>query len=424
MGTRLAVDGGAKVRTTPLPPRLLFGQEEKQAVGRLFDRAMVEGAGVLGYNGPEEEAYCRQFADMLGGGYADAVNSGSNAIWVALRALELEPYAEVIVPPVSDAGGIMPVPLCNLIPVPADAAPGSYNTGAEQVGARLSPRTRAVLVAHIAGIPVDFDPILELARARDLPVIEDCAQSHGALYKGRQVGSLGTIATFSTMFLKHHATGGQGGVVFTKQEDLAWRIRRHADRGKPFGLTQSTGAGAGVGGATSLGGNLVAALNCNMDELHACIGREQLKKLPAMIERRRQLAQQIAEGCVGLRGVRLVGDPPGCRGSYWFIFLHFDASAYRVDKQTFVRALAAEGLPFEGTYLFVPTRQPWCREGRVFGDSLPWSAAGMSSETPPLPNVAATDRSHFRLPMHEGWGPQEVADILAALEKVDRAYCR
>ncbi|MFZ4694895.1 MAG: DegT/DnrJ/EryC1/StrS family aminotransferase [Verrucomicrobiia bacterium] len=423
----LALEGGPKTRTAPLPARHFFGAEEKEAVMRLFDEAIEKGSHLLGYNGPQEEAYCKEFAEMLGGGFADGVNSGTNAVYVALRALELEPYGEVIVPPISDPGGIMPVALCNLIPVPADSVPNSFNTSAEQIAARITSRTRAILIAHISGIPVDMDPVMELARKHKLPVIEDCAQCHGAKYKGRMLGSLGNIAAFSTMFGKHHATGGQGGVVFTKNEKLYWKVRQHADRGKPFGVTLTGGAGAGVGAAASAGGNLLAALNCNMDEIHACIGRVQLKKLPEFVRLRRAFARQVEEGCRGLRGIRMVGDPPKCEGSYWFIFFHFVASAYRVDKAMFVKALVAEGIPFDPSYLFVPPRQPWAVNRHVFGDGsagLPWSVAGLSHVAPPLPNADAADAAHFRMSIHEGWGASEAADMVAGLQKVEQAYLR
>jgi dTDP-4-amino-4,6-dideoxygalactose transaminase len=423
----LALNGGPKVRSTPLPTRHLFGIEEKEAVMHLFDEAIAKGSHLLGYNGPQEEAYGKEFAEMLGGGFADGVNSGTNAVYVALRALELEPYGEVIVSPISDPGGVMPVALCNLIPVSADSVTGSFNTSAEQIAARITPRTRAILVAHISGIPVDMDPVLELARKHHLPVIEDCAQCHGAKYKGRMLGSLGNISAFSTMFGKHHATGGQGGVVFTKDERLYWKVRQHADRGKPFGVTLTGGAGAGVGAAASAGGNLLAALNCNMDEIHACIGRVQLRKLPEIVRQRRIFAQQVADGCRGLKGVKLVGDPPDCEGSYWFFFFRFEASVYRVDKAGFVKALVAEGMPFDPTYLYIPTRQPWAMARHVFGDGkagLPWTAAGASHVPPPLPNIEATDASHFRICGHEGWGATEAADLVAALRKVERAYLR
>ena len=175
----LAIDGGRPVRERPFPRRALFGAAEREAALRLFDQAIASGEPI-GYGGPEEEAYEKEFAAAHGGGFADLVNSGTSALYAALGGLELEPAAEVAVPPISDPGGVMPVALLNLVPVVADAAPGSFNAGAEQIEAVLSPRTRAIVVAHIAGEPADMEPILELAGRRGLPVIEDCAQAHGA----------------------------------------------------------------------------------------------------------------------------------------------------------------------------------------------------------------------------------------------------
>lgn len=415
----------AAVRVQPLPSRHLFGKEEKDAVMRLFDRAIESGSHILGYNGEQESEYCREFSEMLGGGFADGVNSGTNAVYVAVRALELEPYSEVIVPPVSDPGGIMPVALSQLIPVPADSAPGSYNPSAEQIAARITPKTRAILVAHISGIPVDMEPVMALAREHGLKVIEDCAQCHGARYQGRMLGSIGDIAAFSTMFGKHHATGGQGGVVFTKDEALYWSVRRHADRGKPFGVTLGGTAGSGVGVGASAGGNGLAALNCNMDEIHACIGREQLKKLAGFIQKRRKFAQAVEAQCASSVGLRMVGDPPYGENAYWFLFFRFDASAYRVDKATFVEAMVKEGFPMEPHYFYVPIRQPWALHPHVFGDgssALPWSAAGKSSTPPPLPNIEATDAAHVRMGIHEGWGQAEADDFGVALRKVDAVF--
>jgi perosamine synthetase len=412
----LAIDGGPRVREEPFPPRRLFGEEEKQAVTRLFDAAMEHGHQVLGYNGPEEEGYCKEFAEFLGGGFADGVNSGTSAVYVALRALQIEPFTEVIVPAISDPGGVMPVVLCNCVPVPADCAPDSYNVGAEQVEARISERTSAVIVAHIAGLPADMGPIVELARGRGIPVIEDCAQSLGASCQGRPVGTIGPVGAFSTMFGKHLASGGQGGMVYTRDEELYWRIRRFADRGKPFGMDSPEG-------------NVVAALNCNMDELHAAIARVQLRKLPAMIESRRRLAKSIAAGCAeALHSVRLVTEPPDCRSVYGFLLLKLQADRLRVDKDAFVRALAAEGMPASPSYWYVPTRMPWCRERRVFGTSeLPWSSPlykGDADRQFELPNAEATDACHFRMDFHEDWTQREVDDLLAALRKVENAYLK
>jgi len=412
---RLAIEGGRPIRSKPMPPRRLFGQAEKQAVVRLFERARAEGTdNTFAYHGPEEEAYCRAFAEALGGGYADGVNSGTNALYVALRALELRPFSEVIVPAVSDPGGVMPVALCNLLPVPADTAPMSYNIGAEQIAERITRRTSAIVVAHIGGLPCEMDPILRLARKHGLAVIEDVAQAHGALYKGRPVGTLGDVATFSTMYGKHHASAGQGGLVFTRREDLYWRVRRCADRGKPFGLEAANG-------------NVVAGLNCNMDPLQAAVGRVQLRRLGGMIRKRRRLAAALAEGCrQRLKGFRLLEARRGCEGSYWFFLLRYRPERFKVDKLYLARAIGAEGIPISPSYAVVPMWMDWAQRRHAFGrPGPPWSLPGRKAPRRrryDLPNMRATDAVHFRMPFHEGWTLREINDVLRVLEKVE-AHC-
>lgn len=414
--TRLAIDGGPKTRASPWPIRKLYGLEEKGAVDALFDRAMVEGHTVLGYNGPQEDAYCKEFAQFQGGGFADGVNSGTNAVYVALRALDLPPGSEIIVPPISDPGGIMPVVACDGIPVPADSEPMAYNTSAARIAERLTPRTRAIVVAHISGLPVDMDPILTIAADHGLPVVEDCAQAHGALYKGRRVGTLGTTAAFSTMFGKHHTTGGQGGLVFTRDEALYGRIRRCSDRGKPFGIPGQTR-------------NVLCTLNCNMDELHAAIGREQLKKLPSIIARRRKVALAIAQGLEGTsKAFRLKTDPPGCEAVFWFLLFQVDFARLTVDKAALVAALNAEGVPFGPSYLHVPVTYPWYQDLSEGDGAARRRSAGMPALPPassyPLPNIHATDAAHLMLGIHEDWTVEDAADVVKAILKVESAYAR
>jgi perosamine synthetase len=427
--TGLAVHGGPKLRTRPFPPRHLFGEEEKAAALRLFDDAIQTG-GVFGYGGPEEEAYCREFSESLGGGFADMVNSGSSAVYVALRALDLEPYSEIVCPAITDPGGMMPIPLLSCIPVPADARPGSYNVGPDEVEACLSPRTAAILVAHIAGEPVDMDPILGLARARGLPVVEDCAQAHGARYKGRPVGTLGDVAAFSTMSGKHHATAAQGGVVFTRREELYWAARRASDRGKPFGLSGAAPAASSLASAAT---NVIAAHNLNGNDLAGAIGRVQLSKLDDIVRRRREVAARIARGLeIRSRTVTAGWQPDGAEASYWFMRLHVEESRLTVAPTAFAKAVAAEGIPLNPAYgAALQSHAPWFLEKRVFGTShLPWSApeyraaGGDPQRTFACPNAISVIESDFNLSLHEGWGSTEIEDTLAAIEKVEAALGR
>jgi perosamine synthetase len=404
--------GGPRARRMPWPRRRNIDAREKQAVMRVFDREIRQGGAIV-YGGVEEKAYCEAFAKYLGGGYTKAVNSGTNALYVALRALELEPGSEVIVPAITDAGGTMPVALLNCIPVPSDTEKRSINSSAEQIKKVVSHRTAAIVVAHISGHPVDMDPVLDLAAELGIPVVEDCAQAHGALYKGRIVGTLGTIAAFSTMFGKQHCTGGQGGVVFTKDTLLFARIRQLSDRGKPHGASENPT-------------NLVASLNFNQDEISMAIGRVQLEKLPAALQARRSFAARVESGLRDLEGVSLIGDAPGCSGSYWLLMLLLDNLRLSCDSQELATALVEEGIGgVSAGYPFFPTDYPWHRDAVVFGKSgFPWSL--LPGEPKPrrfeLPNAHEVSRQIVRLDIHESLGDREARDLVTALRKLARYY--
>ena len=413
-GDLLAIDGGRPV-VTGLPERGLIGAEERAAVLGVLDRAIAAGAAIE-YGGPEEEAYCAEFAATLGGGYADAVNSGTAALYVALRALGVEPFTEVVVPAITDPGGIMPVPLLGCIPVVADTAPGSFNCGPEQVEAVMGPLTGAVIVAHVAGEPAPVEPIARLAERHGVPLIEDCAQAHGARIGGAPAGSFGTVSCFSTMWGKHHSTGGQGGVLFTRDPRLYRRIRGAADRGKPFGDTLPAGR------------NYLASLNFNQDELSAAIGRAQLGKLPAAVERRRAFVRALAARLAGVPSLQVPETLDGAEPSWWFLRLRY-RSAGGWDKERFCAAVAAEGVPVNPTYAALPATYTWFRERLVFGarGGFPWTAAeyrGDPDRAFPCPNAHAAVAEHLVVPVRESWGEAEAERIAAAFARVDRAARR
>lgn len=398
----LAIDGGPKVRTEPMPVRKLFGDEELRAVTELMTRARDDGSHLMGYGGAQEDVYCRRFSEQMGGGFTDAVNSGTNAVYVALAALELEPGSEVVVPPISDPGGVMPVSMLGCLPIAADSEPGSLNISAKQIERVITPRTKAILVAHLAGLPVDMDPVLALAKTHDLAVVEDCAQAHGAKYRGRPVGSLGDIAAFSTMFGKHHASGGQGGLVFTQREDLYWSARRWADRGKPFGIEEQAE-------------NVRCSLNCNMDELHAAIGHANLGKLPAFVAARRRVVERMARGCESLEAASIVTERAGDEASYWFVLVRLELDRLTVDRAAFAQAVTAEGVDCAAGYPFFPVTMDWAR----------WRhAATPGWSVPELPNARAAEAQHCRIVIHEGWTAPDADDAVAAITKVHRACLR
>ena len=403
-----AIEGGTEAIPSGLKNRFHFGLEEKDAADRLFEESIQSG-NAFGYNGPEEEAFSHEFASFLGVRYADGVNSGTNAVFVALHALDLPPFSEVVVSPITDPGGIMPIVMLNCIPVVADAAPGCYNTDGEQIRKCITPLTRAIVIAHIGGEAADMDGIMSVAKEYGLPVIEDCAQSHGATWKGRYVGTCGTYGCFSLMFGKHFCTGGQGGAVVCNQEELYWKERRSADRGKPFHLTGMT--------------NVIPAVNCNMDELHAAIGRAQLKKLPGIIKARQDFAEKLRKRGLGkLCSVSIPELPDGAKHSYWWWRLRFNGENMKCTKMRFCEALLAEGVSLNPDYSAAqPFAQEWFRECRK---KHPWNNplyTGHAGEAD-CPNAKQAVKEHFNLTIYESWGDAEADAIFHAFEKVTEYY--
>lgn len=419
MTQKLALQGGAPAISRPLTPRRHFGAAERTAALRVIDQAIADGNAPV-YGGEEEAAFCREFAQQMGGGYADAVNSGSSAVYVALRALELEPFTEVIVGPITDPGGMMPIALCNCIPVVADTEPGSFTLSPASVEALITPLTSAILVPHIAGEPADMDAVMDIARRHSLKVVEDCAQAHGAYWNGCRLGSFGDIAAFSTMHGKHICTGGQGGVVYTREESLYWKIRSYSDRGKPFGLPE---------GST----NPAASLNCNLEEISCAIGREQLKKTDAIADGRRRVASAIREGAekMGIRCLRFPSFDDRALPSFWFTRIFLDTDLLTCDKAQFCAALSAEGVPVNPQYNAFPSLMDWCQSKRVFGSSgYPWSAPAYKGDSQrkyqrsDYPSAVQAVENCFILYAVESWTEEDINAVLQAIQKVYKAYRR
>ncbi len=411
--SELAIHGGPKLRSRPFPARNLVGEEERVAIDALIEDALATGEPI-NYNGAPTKRYEEQFVEWMGGGYARTVNSGTNALFCALGALNLEPLSEVIVPPITDPGGVMLVLFLGCVPVPADGDPRSFNVSVEGIAACITERTRAIVVAHIAGEPADMTPILELAATHGLKVVEDCSQAHGALYQGRKVGTFGDIAAFSTMSGKHYCTGGQGGIVFTRDEGLYREALHFADRGKDF---RSDGLV-----------NVRAALNCNLDDFAATIGVCQLAKLPGVLASRRHHGELLKQALAGNPSVRVGWQVPGSESAYWFLRMAIDTERLTCDKEAFCQALAAEGIPVSPRYHNIPAKMPWFREQRVFGNSgWPWQCPAYRGERNPdypLPSAEAAVAAHFTIACHEKYTENDILDIADAIEKVTQYYLK
>lgn len=413
---KLAIFGGEKAVKAPLAARYHFGEAEKAACNRVIDEAIARG-DAPGYNGPERGLLAKEFAELLGGGYAECVNSGTTSVYVALRALDIQPFTEVICPPVTDPGGLMPVLMMNCIPVIADCKPDSFNMSLEGVMKAYSPRTSAILVAHIAGEPCeDIEAICAFAKEKGLVVVEDVAQSHGTKINGKPIGTFGDAAGFSMMYGKHTCVGGQGGLVWTKTEEAYYRARQCADRGKPYGVDPAEG-------------NVCASLNYNMDDMHAAIGRVQIQKMFPIAAKRREVVDAIKEGLKDIPAFRFAPIGENTEPSYWFLRVLVDTEYLCTDKLTVCEALNAEGLSINPTYQATPYTSAWYQKSRIFGNSgYPWAAPEYTGdktkrytlEDLPVAKKSLDDTMVFFI--NESWTQTNIEQAIEAFKKVYEAY--
>lgn len=215
------------------------------------------------------------------------------------------------------------------------------------------------------------------------------------------------------MFSKHHCTGGQGGVVYTRDEDLYWNARRFADRGKPFNLEGQKE-------------NVVAGLNCNLNDLSAAIGSVQIKKLPGVIEKRRKIAEAIRDGLEECYAVAMGWEVPDTKPAYWFMRFKLDLDRVRVGKEQFCEALKKEGIPVFSFYRYVPCDMHWFKNKAVFGKSgFPWNCSDYQGPRNPkfkFDNVNNVTSTHFNIAINENYEQQEIDDIITAIKKVEKAY--
>lgn len=396
---RLAIEGGEPIRRTPMPPRFAFGDSELRKVEEVFQYYQARQADP-GYQGHFEALYCQAFSVYMGGGHADAVATGTAALYVALAAFDLPDGAEVLVSPITDPGTLSAVILNRLVPRLVDSRPDSYNCGPEEIFSRVTSATKAIVLVHAAGRAADIGLIVEEAHRRGILVLEDCSQAHGAEWKGRKVGTFGDIAAFSTMYRKAHITGASGGVVYSRDRDLFNRALAHADRGKPRWVENFDDRDPR--------GFLFPALNLHTDELSCAVGLSSLSRLPGTISQRLDFIKSLDRLRETSQICRPYGWTPG--DSPFFYPILVDADRLKGSVVDFANAVAAEGIGLNSFYCYVVSEWPWVR--RYLSDDFD------------TPNARAIRDRSFNLYVNEKYTPAETSDVLAAIAKVERAYAK
>jgi dTDP-4-amino-4,6-dideoxygalactose transaminase len=297
----------------------------------------------------------KQFAEWLGAKHAYACASGTAAVHLAVAAIDPEPGDEIITTAITDMGALTPILYQGAIPVFADVDPRTCNVTAEAIEARLSPKTRAIVVTHLFGNPCEMDSILDLAKRKNIPVIEDCAQSFGATYGGKATGTFGAIGTFSLQQGKHITTG-EGGLVATDDDALARRMYLYINKAWGYGDPKPD--------------HYFIALNYRLSELAGAVAVAQLPKLDGVVQQRLAMAEKLTAKLQGIRGVATPYAHAKAKHTYWKYCLMVDPAVIEGGPQGIAKVLKEGEIASAPRYIQKPAfKCEVFEKQRTFGQS-------------------------------------------------------
>ncbi len=344
-----------------------FSEEEVDCAARVLRSNRVNY-----WTGEEGRQFESEFTEFCNTEYAVALSNGTVALELALRALEIGPGDEVVVTPRTFIASISAIVIVGATPVFADVDIDSQNITPASVVEVLTDRTRAIIVVHLAGWPCDMDGLMSLADKHDLYVVEDCAQAHGALYKGRPVGGLGHVAVWSFCQDKIMTTGGEGGMLTTSDSAIWEWVWSFKDHGKSWDAVYNRGHPAGFRWLHESFGT-----NARMTEMQAAIGRLQLGKLTDWNEKRQRNASILEECFQDIPAFRVTKAPESVRHAYYkyYVFVTSELLKDGWDRVRIIDAVTGAGVPcfsgscsevylekaFEGTGLRPDVRLPIAR---------------------------------------------------------------
>ena len=322
---------------TPLAPWPAYTDEEVEAASRVLRSNRVNY-----WTGTEGRSFEEEFARFVGVDHAVAVANGTVALDLALLAAGVSAGDEVVVTPRSFIASATAVVNAGATPIFADVDLETQNITAESIEAVLTKKTRAVICVHLAGRPCEMDAIMELADRRGLIVIEDCAQAHGARYRGRSVGSIGHVAAWSFCQDKIITTAGEGGMVTTDDPGIWERAWSFKDHGKSWEAVYEREHPPGFRWLHESVGT-----NWRLTEVQSAIGRIQLRRLVEWSDARRRNAAAIADRCRAYPAVRVPPVPDHVHHAYYrlFVFVEPEKLAAGWSRDRLVEAINAKGIP-------------------------------------------------------------------------------
>ena len=347
-----AFDDGVKVKVPYSFMGSIYDRDEEEALLHVMRQDSLTA-------GPQVASFQKEFAQHLGVKHAFATTSCTTAMHVVAQAFGIGPGDEVIVTPNTFIATSLAVIKEGGIPIYADIDPKTYNIDPAEVAKKVTPKTKAIFVVHYGGQVCDMDPIMEIARAHNLLVLEDCAHAHGAMYKGRRAGTIGDAGAFSFHSLKN-MTMGEGGMITTNRDDLvekiellrnmnikSWQNQKYYWLPSHFDVVDVDGKWG---------------VNYRMNEFQAALGRAQLRKLPMLIDKRREIGRYINQGIAGIKGITPVYEDPNCYHAYHLYTLCVEPEELGASRDEFLRCLYFEEgvqgiLHYQPTYDFTGVKK-------------------------------------------------------------------
>lgn len=327
---------------TPFSPWPSFTEREADAV-----RDVVLSNKVNYWTGQESRLFEQEFANWVGSEYAIALTNGTVALDLALHALGIGAGDEVIVTSRTFLASVSCIVNAGAVPIFADVDADTQNITAGSIQAVLSPKTRAIICVHLAGWPCDMDPIMALAEKHGIAVIEDCAQAHGAKYKGRAVGTIGHVGAWSFCQDKIMTTGGEGGMVTTNDHALWSKMWSYKDHGKSYDAVYNREHPAGFRWVHESFGT-----NWRITEMQSVIGRIQLEYMPAWHDARKRNAEKIMAAASTCPALRIPVVPDGIEHAWYkaYVFVRPELLDTGWTRSRIITEINAQGVPcYEGS---------------------------------------------------------------------------
>jgi len=326
----------------------LFDGNEKKYLDQCIDEGWISSEG------PFVEKFEDEFSSYIGSRYGIAVCNGTAALETALFAAGIKKGDEVIMPTFTIVSCALAALRLGAKPVLVDSEPDTWNMDVTQIERKITDRTSAIMPVHIYGHPVDMDPVMELAERYDLKVIEDAAEVHGALYKGKKAGAIGDAGSFS-FYANKIVTTGEGGMVVTGDEEIAERARGYRNLCfRPERRFYHTELGE----------------NFRMTNLQAAIGVAQLEQIDRFIEIKRKNAKQYTEGLKDIRGIKLPVEKEWARNVYWMYAIELSADL-EITAELMAARLAERGIATRPFFLGLHEQPVFHRMGLYIGEHYP-----------------------------------------------------